>query len=110
MDGRTLREENAVYAGTGGRSEENRRLGFRPAYFDFDTQAIHLSRFADGRLAPIHVLDGLPNELVVDRTASGRVVRVKPSVIAGFVRGGFFYTRAAAARAMAEWGARPVAA
>ena len=110
VDERTLREENAVYAGSGGRSEESRGLGFCPAFYDFATQTIHPSRFGDGRLAPIHVLDGLPNELVVDRSDSGRVVRVKPSVIAGFVRNGFFYTRAAAARAIAEWGARPLAA
>jgi len=110
VDDGTLRGENAVYAGTGGRSEENRSLGFCPAYFDFDTQAIYVSRFADGRLAPIHVLDGLPNEIVVDRSDSGRVIRVKPSVIAGFVRNGFFYTRAAAAKATAEWGPRPIAA
>ena len=104
MDDDALREENGIYAGTGGRSEENGGLGFRPAFYDFDTQSIHLSRFSDGRPAPFHLLDGLPRDLVVDRTPSGRVARVKASVIAGFVREGFFYTRAAAARAAAEWG------
>jgi len=103
MDDDALREENGVFAGTGGRSEDNHGLGFVPAFYDFDTQSIHLSRFADGRPAPVHLLDGLPGELVVDRTASGRVARVKASVIAGFVREGYFYTRAAAARATAEW-------
>lgn len=82
---------------------ENRDLGFHPAYLDFDTQRKYLSRFADGSLASVHVLDGLPDELVIDRLPSGRAIAVKASVIPGFVRGGYFYTRAAAARAAADW-------
>ena len=70
---------------------------FRPAFLDCATMRIHLSRFADGRLAPCHVLDGLPDEVVVDRLPSGRIVRAKASLISGFERGGFFYTRRAAA-------------
>ena len=99
-----LQEENEVHAGTGGRSQENACQGFRPAFMDFATQKIYLSRFADGRLAPVHLLDGLPDEAVADRSASGRITAAKATVISGFVRNGFFYTRAAAARARAEWG------
>ena len=102
-----LRHENANHAGTGGRSQENGSLGFRPAFYDFATQKIYLSRFPDGRLAPCHLLDGLPDEIVVDRAASGRVTSVKATVISGFVRNGYFYTRTAAAKAVAEW-SRPV--
>ena len=98
-----LREENVRHLGTGGRSEENAGLGFRPAFYDFATQRIYVSCFADGRPAPCHILDGLPEEVVVDRAASGRVVAIKATVISGFVRNGFFYTRTAAARAAAEW-------
>ena len=98
-----LRQENLEHLGTGGRSQENARLGFEPAFYDFATQKIYPSRFADGRPAPVHVLDGLPEEVVVDRIASGRVTSVKATVISGFVRNGFFYTRSAAARASREW-------
>lgn len=98
-----LKQENELHEGTGGRSQENRDLGFRPAFLDFQTQVIYPSRFADGRPAPIHVLDGLPDEVIVDRAASGRVVAAKASIISGFVRNGFFYTRSAAAKAAAEW-------
>lgn len=98
-----LRQQNEAHAGSGGRSEENRGLGFRPAFLDFDTQTIHLSRHADGRPAPFHLLDGLPEELIVDRAFSGRVLAAKASLIAGFERDGFFYTRTAAARAAREW-------
>lgn len=103
MSEERLQHENLQHAGTGGRSEENRDLGFRPAFLDFETQTIYLSRFANGRPAPFHLLDGLPEEIVVDRAPSGRVVAAKATVIAGFVRNGYFYTRTAAARAAAEW-------
>ena len=103
MNAEILRRENIVHIGTRGRSEENSGLGFRPAFLDFATQTIYPSRFADGRLAPFHLLDGLPDEVVIDRTVSGRVVAAKATLISGFVRNGFFYTRAAAARAAAEW-------
>jgi hypothetical protein len=103
MSEKQLQHENVAHAGTGGRSQENSGLGFKPAFLDFQTQKIYPSRFADGRLAPFHLLDGLPDDVVVDRAASGRVVTAKATLISGFVRNGFFYTRAAAARAAKEW-------
>src|SRR4051812_22539025 len=83
------------------RRRETRRYGFRPAFFDFATQRLYLSRFADGRLAPVHLLDGLPDEAVVDRAASGRVLTPRASLVAGFERDGDFYTREAAAKVLA---------
>ena len=103
MTAKLLAQENVLHEGTGGRSSENADLGFRPAFLDFSTQAIYPSLFADGRPAPFHLLEGLPEEVIADRAPSGRVVSVKATVISGFVRNGFFYTRAAAARAVAEW-------
>ena len=78
-------------------------LGFRPAFLDFVSQRIYLSRFIDGRIGQVHVIDGLPDELVADRAASGRVIRLKATVIAGYMRFGFFYTRSAAAQAVVQW-------
>lgn len=103
MNQEVLLRENAVHTGTGGRSQENASLGFRPAFLDFETQTIYPSRFADGRLAPFHLLDGLPDEVVADRLACGRVTAAKATLISGFVRNGFFYTRTAATKAAAEW-------
>ncbi len=97
---KTLEDENRRYTGRGGISEENRGLGFLPAYRDSATGNIHLSRFADGRRAPIHLLDGLPEQLALRREASGKVIALKGSVSAGFVREDRFYTREQAARAM----------
>ena len=103
MTEKQLQHENVVHTGTGGRSQENSGLGFKPAFLDFQTQKIYPSRFADGRLAPFHLLDGLPGSVVVDRLASGRVTATKATLISGFERNGYFYTRSAARRAAAEW-------
>jgi hypothetical protein len=92
--------ENADYRGTGGVSENNRRLGFQPAFIDRETCTVYLSRFADGRLAPCHLLDGLPAELVLARSEQGHVARVKASVVSGFVHDEHFYTRDEAAAAL----------
>jgi hypothetical protein len=103
MSEKQLQAENVSYSGTAGRSQGNADLGFRPAFLDFETQQVYPSRFADGRLAPFHLLDGLPEEVVIDRSASGRVVSAKATLISGFIRNGFFYTRAAAAKAARDW-------
>ena len=93
---RTLALENARFRGTAGVSE-NRPLGFRPAFMDSETRSVYPSRFADGQLAPCHVLDGLPGHLVLSRDGGGR--EVKSTVVSGFVREGVFYTRDEAAAA-----------
>jgi len=97
MNERVLEAENARYLGSGARSEENRSLGFRPAFMDAETGVVYASCFADGRPAPFHLLDGLPDEVVLARHASGGVKAVKPSVVSGFVRERRFLTRDEAA-------------
>ena len=66
-------------------------LGFRPAFLDCATMHIYVSYFSDGRAAPFHDRSKLPE-------------KVRATAVAGFERGGFFYTRRAAARACEEWG------
>ena len=96
----SLEQENACWGGTTGVSAENRSHGFHPAFFDTRTGTVYLSRFADGRPAPFHILDGLPEELRISRTACGCVAAIRSGVISGFVFEGSFYTRAEAARAV----------
>ena len=60
----TLAQENRQYANTGGVSAINRSQRFIPAFYDTATGRAYRSRFADGRPAPIHLLDGLPESLV----------------------------------------------
>ena len=65
-----LKRENVAYGGSGGCSRESRKLGFTPAFLDFATQTIYPSCFADGRAAPFHLLDGLPDAVVVRRSSA----------------------------------------
>jgi len=93
----TLRKQNLAFAGTGGVSAENRASGFSPAFYDAATGRAELARFADGRPAPMHLLDGLPETWVAQRDTCGHITAIKQTVIAGFIHGGFFYTREQAA-------------
>jgi hypothetical protein len=102
MTPQELQDQNQRFEDTGGISKDNGALGFLPAFCDTQTGTVYLSRFRDGRLAPIHLLDGLPEELVIQHTPSGQVIVVKASVMAGFVYGGRFLTREQAAQAVRE--------
>lgn len=97
-----LRRETRQFRGSGGVSEENASLGFRPAFYDTRTRTAYLSRFRNGDPAPCHILDGLPAELVTARDACGRVAAVLPSLVSGFLLRGQFYNREDAARKAAE--------
>jgi hypothetical protein len=100
MTNNTLRQENLAFVGTGGLSEENRSSGFIPAFYDVATGRAEIARFADGRPAPMHLLEGLPCEWVVERDNAGCPRAIKSTVISGFIRGAYFYTRTQAAEAM----------
>ncbi len=100
LTARTLRRQNQVFHGTGGVSAENRTLGFVPAFRDTQTGAVYRACFADGRPAPMHLLDGLPSVVVESRDPTGRVIALKSSVQAGFLRAERFYTREQAAAAL----------
>lgn len=96
-----LDAQNSAYGGTGGVSEHNRHAGFLPAYQNTVTGETVLSRFVDGSPAPVHILDGLPSDWVAARDPAGHVSSTRGAIVAGFVRDGTFYTRAAAARLVA---------
>jgi hypothetical protein len=58
---------------------------------------VYASCFANGQPAPFHLLEGLPDEIVLTRHPTGRVAAVKKSITSGFVCDGRFYTREQAA-------------
>lgn len=93
-----LARERRAFEGRGGTSEEACADDFAPAFLDTDTGVAYLSRYPDGRPAPVHLLGGLPEGLVRERDLCGGVTAVKGSVVAGFVRRGHFYTREETAR------------
>lgn len=92
-----MRRENLAFAGTGGVSPVSRKACFEPAFRDDSTGRVELSRYASGALAPMHLMDGLPAEWVLERDPDGRACALKASIVAGFVRDGEFYTREQAA-------------
>ncbi len=100
MTSECLRKENLAYGGTGGVSQGNRGAGFIPAFCDTATGRVEPSRLADGSLAPLHLLCGLPREWVADWGEASQMLAVKETVVAGFLRDGAFYTRAEAAQAL----------
>ena len=97
-----LKDQNRRFQGTAGISQENGPRGFLPPFLDTHTGTVYLSRFSDGRIAPMHLLGGLPPELVSKQAVSEKVTAANSPVIAGFMHRGRFYTRRQAARAAME--------
>lgn len=98
----TLAHQAQVFVGTGGVSAENRPHGFRPAFFNKETGEFVLSCGSDGAPCAIHQFDGLPPAWVALRDSNGRPVALKASVVPGFARDGYFFTREQAAQ-LVQW-------
>lgn len=96
-----LRAENGTFRESRGVSANNRAQGFRPAFLDTSTGDVFLSRYSNGEPAPIHLFDGLPDDVVLCRSATGQITAVKATLTAGFVRGTRFYSREEADRSLA---------
>ena len=88
-----LCQQNVTFKNTAGGSKGNRSLGFRPAFYDAQQQRAEVARFSNGAPAPFHLLEGVPEDWVTKRDSCGKVIAVKASIIAGFIRNGIFYTR-----------------
>ncbi len=93
-----LERENIVFRDSCGVSENNAQFKFVPAFQDVVDGRVAMSRFRDGRIAPFHTLDGLPDEWIVVRNKKGNVEAVKESIISGFVFQGKFLNREEAVR------------
>ncbi len=98
-----LTVENKLYAGTGGISQTNCCLGFAPGFMNQETGEVVVSRFADGRCAPIHCMDGLPKEWMSTAIATDcDALTIKDCVISGFIRHGQFFSRAEVAKLLSH--------
>jgi len=97
LDRAVLKRENRVYGGTSGVSDGCRQGCFKPAFLDQETGLVYLSRHPDGHVSTVHMLDGLPDEVVAARYANGNVSKAKNTLISGFLKGCAFYTRQEAA-------------
>lgn len=83
LTSKILQSQNRAFRGTGGSSQDNCGYGFHPAFLDTETGITYLSRFANGSPAPIHVLESLPDTVVLRWDAHGRVVEVKSTLNPG---------------------------
>lgn len=101
VDQQSLKLANRCFAGTGGVSCNNRSAGFVPAYLNTSSGVAVSSCFANGEPAPIHMLEGLPQEWVAERDSQGFALRAIAEVVAGFLRDGRFYSREEAADLLA---------
>ncbi|VAW81288.1 hypothetical protein MNBD_GAMMA12-1498 [hydrothermal vent metagenome] len=75
---------------------------FIPAYYDTQTDTVYLSRYKNGSVAPVHVLDSIPKELLSQSAANKSSTNndeLSQKVIVGFVFNNKFYTRAEALEA-----------
>ncbi|MEX2489506.1 MAG: hypothetical protein WD356_08285 [Pseudomonadales bacterium] len=97
MDNQRLQQENGQFCNTQGVSENNRALGFLPAFQDTVTGRIVLSTHENGTPAELHIIAWLPPEWAAQVDGRGRVLSLRPGIVAGFVRKGVFYTREEAA-------------
>jgi len=82
----------------GSTSNETEKPDFIPAYYDTETDTVYLSRFSNGTVAPVHVLDRIPRELL----QQGESDELSGKVVVGFVLNDRFYTREQALEALNE--------
>lgn len=69
-----------------------------PAFKDERSGAIYRSRRADGSCAPVHLWEGLPEELIGGRDERGSITHLRPGVTPGYLHEGRFLTREQAGR------------
>jgi hypothetical protein len=93
MNRNTLHCENLAFAGTRGVSQNNRELGFRPAFLDKITGRIELARMANGQPATMHLICWLPGDWGSSFNEDGSIESLKAEIVAGFEFDGLFYTR-----------------
>ncbi|MCB1754154.1 MAG: hypothetical protein KDJ38_01445 [Gammaproteobacteria bacterium] len=66
--------------------------GFIPAFRDLENDETHMSVSADGSITTEHQFDNLPIEWVEEWDERGYAISLKPTIIAGYLRDGRFFT------------------
>lgn len=95
-NGNTGREKTTVLkaaVAAPGSCHTSRESRFQPAFLDTRTNTVHISCFADGRPAPVHLPGNLPKNVQRSNGASQEPPSSGEHVVAGFLRDRKFYTR-----------------
>lgn len=89
-----LNEHHRIKAqlGTGSGVFSDTCFGFMPAFRNIHNKETHLSVYDGGHPSVVHLLDGLPDKWIDEKSGDGRPVSLKAGIIAGFMRQGRFYT------------------
>jgi hypothetical protein len=82
----SFKVESNRYRRTYVATQNNWCHGFQSAFIDRETNRVYLLRFADGRLAPFHLLDGLPSDLVMARNGQRHVPGASPDAVLQAIR------------------------
>lgn len=67
-----------------------------PAFLNTENDTVRISRYQNGKPAPIHISTFLPQSWLIDKRVGSRVPRIKDAVIPGFIIYGKFYSRSQA--------------
>jgi len=97
LNPRTLRQQTLAFRGTCGESRLAGGKGFLPAFCDPASGRVELARLANGQPAAMHLITYLPADWTASRDGAGRVLTLRPGIVAGFVRDDRFFTREEAA-------------
>ena len=92
MTNAQIDQQRRTYDRMGGAVFGDASFGFLPAFMDTESSEIHLSSYRDGHPAVIHIMDGIPETWVSEWDDEGQPVGLKKGIVAGFMRGGAFYT------------------
>lgn len=87
-----LEKQQKTYQKISGTNISDLCVGFIPAFRDLSTNETHLSITPEGRVSPIHLIDGLPLDWVTEWDLEGYPKSLKSGIIAGFFRGENFFT------------------
>lgn len=93
-----MQTESSTFSRRSTRSKDNPisfldlAFGFLPAFRDLEDGRTHLASTQEGKIASMHILDGLPLEWAEEIDAYGRIISLRDGIMAGFMRGDQFYT------------------
>lgn len=76
--------------------------GFTPAFLNAESGDIAFAKFANGFPAPVHIVEGLPENWFKQPNKKSGKEDLKQEIVSGFIREGHFFTREEATQQLAS--------